>query len=432
MRSLLTVGLLVCLTIAGCGGGSGGSGGGGTLVTNRAPVANAGPVQNVAAGSTVTLDGSGCSDADGDLLTYAWSFVSIPAGSQAALSNMSAVNPSFTADFAGSYVLSLVVHDGTVASAASTVTVVAATGNSAPVANAGPDQNVATGSVATLSGSGSSDADGDPLTYLWTITSVPVGSGVNALSSGTVVSPTFIADVDGAYVFSLIVNDGTVSSAADSVTVTAATANSAPVADAGPDQYVITGSLVTLDGSASSDADSDPLTYAWTLVSRPDGSSATLSSTTAGNPTFTADVDGFYVFSLVVNDGTVASAADTVVINSVADYSSLFQIDGQAVILTSGTELYLAGSDFSAQIKNISNMPFDCTRAELRYANLVQDFTEDPAFLSSGQIDPGEMLVSRVILDNDVQVDPDNDFFEFRYYLTRSDTGENFIVFHRY
>ena len=91
--------------------------------------------------------------------------------------------------------------------------------------------------------------------------------------------------------------------------------NTPPVADAGPDQSVKTGSLVVLNGSGSSDADDDPLTYIWSFTSNP--GSATLSNSTAVNPTFTPSVDGTYVLSLVVNDGTVDSAADTVAINTV-------------------------------------------------------------------------------------------------------------------
>jgi hypothetical protein len=74
--------------------------------------------------------------------------------------------------------------------------------------------------------------------------------------------------------------------------------------------------MVTLNGSGSSDANSDTLTYSWSFTSIPASSAATLSSATAVNPTFTADKDGAYVLSLVVNDGTVSSTADTVTITA--------------------------------------------------------------------------------------------------------------------
>jgi len=104
--------------------------------------------------------------------------------------------------------------------------------NSAPVANAGQDQNVLTGSIVTLNGSASSDADGNPLTYNWSFASTPTGSTA-ALSNSTVVNPTFTPVVSGLYTVNLVVNDGKVNSVVDTVTVTATMANSAPVAKAG-------------------------------------------------------------------------------------------------------------------------------------------------------------------------------------------------------
>ena len=126
--------------------------------------------------------------------------------------------------------------------------------------------------------------------------------------------PTFTADVSGDFVLQLIVNDGNVNSAPDTVTIT--TTNSAPVANAGPDQTVAVGSVVNLNGSASSDPEDAPLTYSWSLVTRPSGSSATLSGAASTTPSFTADVDGTYIAQLIVNDGFLNSPPDSVTIDT--------------------------------------------------------------------------------------------------------------------
>ncbi len=57
--------------------------------------------------------------------------------------------------------------------------------------------------------------------------------------------------------------------------------NSAPVANAGPDLAIIRGSLATLNGSASTDPNGDPLTYSWTLLTKPTGSTAVLANPTS-------------------------------------------------------------------------------------------------------------------------------------------------------
>ena len=106
----------------------------------------------------VTLDGSGSSDVDGNLLTYNWAFTTMPVDSSATLSDATAVNPGFTVDKFGTYVVSLTVNDGTVNSQPDTIVV--STLNTAPVANAGADQSAYVNNVVTLDGSGSSDVDG--------------------------------------------------------------------------------------------------------------------------------------------------------------------------------------------------------------------------------------------------------------------------------
>ena len=195
------------------------------------------------------------------------------------------------------------VNDAVDKSVLVAVAVTAAAGNIAPVANAGTNLTVASGALVTLDGSASSDANRDVLTYKWIMLGKPSASTA-ALSSSTVAKPTFTADVTGTYVASLIVNDGLVNSTATSVAITS---NAAPVAVSGADQSVKAGILVTLDGSKSTDANNDTLNYKWVLVSKPSGSTATLSLGTAAKPTFTADLPGDYTATLIVNDGLVDS-----------------------------------------------------------------------------------------------------------------------------
>ena len=193
-------------------------------------------------------------------------------------------------------------------------------GANIPVADAGVDQTVITGVTVILDGSGSSDADGDLLDYNWSIATKPATSSAS-LTGATDENSSFQADKDGTYEIQLVVFDGDIYSAADTVVVTAATANTAPVANAGADQAVTTGTLVTLDGSGSSDVDSDPLTYLWSVTS----GSATLSSTTAQNPTFTPASDGTYEISLVVNDGAVDSDnTDTVTVTATTSTTPVY------------------------------------------------------------------------------------------------------------
>lgn len=93
------------------------------------PVADAGANRNAVTGSPVTLDGSGSSSGNGDLLTYSWAIVSRPPGSSVQLSSSSVVKPQFTPDVTGTYVFSLVVAVGDLQSSASTTTVIADTLN---------------------------------------------------------------------------------------------------------------------------------------------------------------------------------------------------------------------------------------------------------------------------------------------------------------
>ncbi len=183
--------------------------------------------------------------------------------------------------------------------------------NSAPIAEAGQDQEkLPSGSTVTLNGTSSSDPENDPLTYLWTQVSGPIVT----LSDPTSASPSFTLPAGAStdpVVFELIVNDGNLNSAPDTVVITA---NAPPVADAGTD---ITGvnpnQDVTLDGTASLDADGDNITYLWVQIS---GIPVTLDDPTSPTPTFTVPagkVDEPWVFELTVSDGTETSTSTVTV-----------------------------------------------------------------------------------------------------------------------
>jgi len=278
---------------------------------NSPPVASAGPDHSGFVGDTVTLDGTGSSDVDGDPLTFSWSIASAPFGSAAALDDPEAMLPSFTIDKAGTYELDLVVSDPLDDSVPDTVLVT--TLNSAPRADAGPDQTVPLGSAVALDGSGSLDVDGDAMSFAWSLTTVPPGSGAT-LDDPAAEAPGFTADVAGTYVAQLVVSDGALDSAPDTVVVD--TSNTRPVANAGLDMALIAGNPAVLGGGGSFDPDGDAISFFWAITSAPAGSTAALDNPAAVTPSFTPDVDGDYLVQLIVSDGTLDSTADTVLMTA--------------------------------------------------------------------------------------------------------------------
>ena len=311
--SLILISVLFML-LYGCSGGS--SGGSKDIfnpaVKNLQPMADAGDDQTVPVGDLALLDGSGSYDPDNNYpLTYEWQIVSKPEGSTAVLSESFSADDSgashvfIEVDLNGDYVIQLVVTDS-LGLASEPASIVVSTNNSAPVANAGEDQHFENeGIEIQLDGSQSFDPDGDPITYAWAITYRPPFSGAT-LSNPNDAQPTFVADMLGTYIIELVVTDDLgASSAPDEVIVTSG--NVKPVADAGGNQVTIVGDLVFLDGSGSYDANNDPLTYSWDMVSVPKGSFAVLSDPLVVDPNFVPDIQGLYLVSLVVNDGLLIS-----------------------------------------------------------------------------------------------------------------------------
>ncbi len=353
------------------------------------PVASAGLSQTVAVGSKVTLDGSGSTNPSGGSLTYLWSFASRPAASNAVIANPASAITSFTADVPGNYLITLTVSNGAGSASAN---VAVSTGNSPPVAVPGPNQIAAPGAQVTLDGSGSFDVNGNPITYSWSMISQPQGSAALLVNPDTV-SPTFVPDLPGLYIVQLVVSDGTLSS--NPVTVLITSLKTPPVARAGPDQVVNAGSLVSLNGAASTDADGDMLTFRWSFLSIPANSSAVLNGASSVNPVFTADVPGTYIVQLIVNDGTTDSAPSTLVVTTNIVLEPIANAGPNQTVLA-GTVVALSGSGSDPQALPLT-MKWSMlsepagSRAVLSGAN-----TPNPTF----QVDQSGTYVEQLIVNN--------------------------------
>jgi dienelactone hydrolase/uncharacterized protein (DUF2141 family) len=286
---------------------------------NVAPTANAGNNQNIQLPTnSVTLNASASTDADGTITGYAWSRISGPA--QYNITSANSVNTSVTNLAEGTYAFRLVVTDNDGATDDDTVIIsVAPAPNVAPTANAGGDQTIQlpVNSV-TLNGSASSDADGSITSYAWSKISGPAQFDI---SNAANVSTTVTNLAAGTYAFRLVVTDNSGASDDDTVLVHVGAAppppNVAPTANAGADQNIqLPVNNVTLNGSASSDADGTITAYAWSRISGP--AQYNITNANSVSASVTNLTEGTYVFRLVVTDNNGATDDDTVAVNVAA------------------------------------------------------------------------------------------------------------------
>ncbi|MES2466425.1 MAG: choice-of-anchor tandem repeat GloVer-containing protein [Verrucomicrobiota bacterium] len=316
---------------------SGGTFDRGTLFSlgfDTSPVGHAGLDFSVNEGQLTLLDGSQSSDADNDVLAYAWT--QLPGGAPVTLTNANTTQPTFTAPAVaiGGETLSFqltVTAEGK--SSTDTVSVTVVNVNHPPVADAGVDQSIAEGSPVSLDGGGSFDIDNDSFSYAWV--QVENGSPSVSLTGADTSNPTFTAPFVGTngqpgvvatLVFELRVDDGypqeapapgyALENVRDRVTIAVTNLNNEPTADAGADQTVDENTLVALNGTASSDPDCDSLTYAWSQISGP---AVILSDTSSATPGFSAPFvnagGANLVFQLTTDDGHGGTDTDSVVVH---------------------------------------------------------------------------------------------------------------------
>ena len=259
------------------------------------PVAVAGPDQILndvdgTGAEPVTLDGSLSYDPDGgELVSYQWTD-----GLDVDLGTTAIITPSLSV---GVHNIALTVTDDEGATGTDNV-IVTVNANQPPVADAGPDQTVIIDQMVNFNGAGSSDPDGMIDSFVWDFGdgSIP-GTGETAIHSYSIF---------GDYEVELTVTDNGGAIASDTMLVTVTPPNQPPVADAGSDQAVMAGELVTFDGSASSDPDGTIVTYAWDFG---DGSTGT-----GVTPTHTYLTTGIFTVSLTVTDDDGATDVDSMLV----------------------------------------------------------------------------------------------------------------------
>ncbi len=311
------------------------------------PIANAGLNFTANERTIVYLNGAASSDPDGGALSYLWTQLSGPI---VTLTNSTTATPSFSAPEVASngalLTFKLIVSAGLLQSAPALVSVQILNVNRAPIASSGINQSAEERMPVNLDASASFDPDGDPLTYLWTqISGPPV---LLSMSDGP--KPYFFApevSLAGASIgFAVTVSDGVLSKTAAPVYINVINVNRAPIADAGPDQSVDMQTPVILNATASMDPDADAITYQWSQIGGP---IVVLNLTNPLHPTFIAPkapVGGTSVsFTLIVNDGKLASDLDYVNISIKNVNQAPIVSAGLAQIVSSEGAVYLDASD---------------------------------------------------------------------------------------
>ncbi len=256
----------------------------------NAPLANAGPDQNVCATYSVSL----AANTPTGTATGTWTQVSGP--NTGAFTNPSSASSSVTGLTEGTYTFLWSMSNGNCTPAKDSVVVKV---YNTPVANAGPDQNLcATYTVALAANTPTGTATG-----AWTQASGP-NSGVFTNTTSATSAVTGLAE--GTYKFLWTMSNGNCTPANDTVTVTV---YNTPVANAGPDQSL----CATYSVALAANTPTGTATGAWTQASGPNTGAFT--NTASATSSVTGLAEGTYTFLWTMSNGNCAPVHDTVVVN---------------------------------------------------------------------------------------------------------------------
>ncbi|MEP7375519.1 MAG: PKD domain-containing protein [Chitinophagaceae bacterium] len=271
-----------------------------TGTANRPPVSNAGPNQTIIApDNDVVLSGSLSSDPDGTLATYLWSQVSGPSTATITPNNTSGTTVSGL--MPGNYTFRLTVTDNNSATSTDDVTITVSP-NLVPVAEAGNNQSITLPDDDVVV-SGSATDDGTIVSYRWDYVSGPNKWYFSNQFGATTTIDSLLA---GTYRFKLTVTDNGGLTDTDTVTITVAAGNQAPVSNPGSPQTIqLPLDSATVSGSGSTD-DGTITLYAWTQSSGPN--TANIISPSSVNTKIKSLIAGVYSFQLTVSDGSLTNS----------------------------------------------------------------------------------------------------------------------------
>lgn len=162
-------------------------------------------------------------------------------------------------------------------------------------------------------------------------------------------------------------------------------ANTPPVASASAAQSASINTIVTLDGSKSSDVNGDVLSYAWTLTDKPAGSNVPLANPTSAKASFIPDVAGVYTAKLVVSDGkpngtsssTVSVTATAVNVVGPGQFIEAVQLktitaaEVNAALALDGDAAFLANPSYAVQAYRLTYLTVDGQGRQITASGLV-------------------------------------------------------------
>ena len=280
---------------------------------NTAPTVNAGLDQNITLPADATLNATVTDDGLVAALTFTWSKESGPGTVTFANANVEDTTASFSTD--GTYVLRLTAFDGELTTFDNLTINVAPLANTAPVVNAGLDQNITLPADATLNATVTDDGLVATPTFTWSKQS---GPGTVTFANANAEDTTAGFSAEGAYVLRLTVFDGELTTF-DELTVTVAPpANTAPVVNAGLDQNISFPADATLNATVTDDGLVAALNFTWSKESGP--GTVIFANANAEDTTASFSAEGTYVLRLTVFDGELTTFDElTIITNSTSE-----------------------------------------------------------------------------------------------------------------